>query len=77
MGSITENLTKVDNIKENLWPQVQDKVDFIKKCSADFGRSANTINNHWFGRFWSIPQDLVDDIIVYMQNYIANQPKKS
>ena len=67
---------KVESIKTDLWPEIDRKVDFIKKCAAEFGRSEHTVHNLWFARFWQIPIALVDDVEKFMKRYIDAQNRE-
>lgn len=65
-------MSKIDNIK-TLWKQINSKTQFMIEFSKSIDRSTNTLHNHWFARFWSVPKTLEDETISYMQNYIRNQ----
>ncbi|TXD45875.1 hypothetical protein [Polaribacter sp. IC073] len=69
---MAELKTKIDNIK-NLWKQINNKTAFIIECSSAVDRSANTLHNHWFARFWQVPNEKQDEVIIYMQKWIFNQ----
>ena len=68
----TEEITKNQNIK-NLWaklPNDGSKTEFIKVVAEDLGKSPNTLHNHWFARFWQIPEKHQDRVIELLQNTI-------
>ena len=65
-------MDKIDEIKV-LWKKIPNKTTFIMVFSKEIGRSANTVHNHWFARFWQVPQAKQDDTIKYMEKYIKNK----
>ncbi len=65
-------MNKIDNIK-NLWDSISYKTGFIEKAAEAFGKSKNTLHNHWFARWWSIPETHQDEVISFMQKYIKHQ----
>lgn len=67
-------MSKIDNIK-NLWSKIDYKTGFIEDASEAFKRSKNTLHNHWFARWFSVPEDEQDEVIKFMQNYIKQQNK--
>lgn len=69
---MTEEITKIDNIK-NLWQEINNKTNFIIAVAHDLDRSPNTLHNHWFARFWQVPEEKQDEVIKYMQTWIRNQ----
>jgi hypothetical protein len=62
----------IENIK-NLWNEIDYKTGFIVVASEEFKRSKNTLHNHWFARWFSIPETEQDNVVKFMQNYIKNQ----
>ena len=43
-----------------LWKELKNdgtKTRLIIKCAKEFGKSPNTIHNHWFSRFWQVPEE--------------------
>lgn len=64
-----------DNIKE-LWKMVDKKTEFIQAAAEDLDKSPLTLRQHWFGSFWSIPEEHQPRIVELLQNTIANQNKK-
>ncbi|WP_272151849.1 hypothetical protein [Tenacibaculum aiptasiae] len=67
-------MTNVDNIKV-LWREIKYKTGFIGKAAKHFNKRPSTLKNHWFSNvgFWSVPENLQDDVIEYMKNYISLQ----
>lgn len=65
----------IDNIK-TLWLKIDYKTGFIEKASKEFKRSENTLHNHWFARWFSVPKTHQKEVITFMQNYIKNQNTK-
>ena len=65
----------IGNIK-NLWGLINYKTGFIELCAKELDRSPNTLHNHWFARFWQIPQDMQIPVINLMQKTINNQAQK-
>ena len=72
---IEDKLELIDNIK-NLWQKINYKTGFIELCAKELDRSPNTIHNHWFARFWQVPQDMQEPVIKLMQKTINNQITK-
>ena len=66
----------IDNIRHNLYPQINSKTDFILQFSTHIGKSVHTLHNHWFARFWAIPLEHQEKTVDFMQKYIANQNKE-
>ncbi|CAL2077422.1 conserved protein of unknown function [Tenacibaculum sp. 190524A02b] len=64
--------TKKDNLK-SLYLKIDNKTKFLQSLADFIGRSPNTLKNHWFANFWSVPDDLIDEVIMFMQNYIKIQ----
>ena len=67
-------ITPLDNIK-NLYNDVGPKVPFFTALAVHLDRSPRTLNNHWFCRFWAIPEDQQQEVIAFMQKWIANRNK--
>jgi len=42
---------------QTLYSQIEKKTDFIKLVAKDLGKSPLTLRHHWFGQFWSIPEE--------------------
>lgn len=66
---------KIDNIKD-LWEQIDYKTGFIEDASIAFKKSKNTLHNHWFARWFSVPKKEQDNVITFMQTYINLQNSK-
>ncbi len=62
----------IQNIK-NLYAQIDKKVDFLIELANDLDKSPNTMRNHWFGNFWSIPEEYQERVVELLQNRIALQ----
>lgn len=71
----TETVSLIDNIKQ-LYPQVGKKAPFVIALAKHMGRSELTLLNHWFCRFWRVPEDDQEEVIAFMQKWIANLNKK-
>lgn len=72
---MSKTITKIDNIK-NLWdklPNDGSKTDFMVMLGKDIGRQPNTLKNHWFTSFWSIPKEFEDRVIELLQNTIREK----
>lgn len=67
-----QTLTKIDNIKE-LYAQLNKKTQFIIDCANDLGKSPLSLRQHWFSKFWAIPEDYQDRVVELLQNTIKNQ----
>lgn len=66
------DLNNHNNIKD-LYGLIADKKDFIMKVSAAFKRKPNTVSNHWFCGYFSVPEVIQDEVISFMQAYVSNQ----
>ncbi|WP_139959204.1 hypothetical protein [Flavicella sediminum] len=66
-------MAKIDNIK-NLFDLINDKQKFYEKVADEFGMEITSVRTGWFTRF-EIPKryKVQDNLIAFMQNYIANQ----
>lgn len=62
----------IDNIKK-LWPQIDQKTDFILAVSKAVKRAPNTLKNHWFCNFFSVPEENQDLVVKMMQKQIKKQ----
>ncbi len=65
----------VDNIKA-LWGELKNdgsKTRFIEACADELNKSPNTLHNHWFARFWQIPEKHQGRIVELLQNTIKLQ----
>lgn len=62
----------IDNIK-TLYQQVNKKTDFIKMAADDLGKSPLTLRQHWFGLFWSIPEEHQERVVELLQRTISQQ----
>lgn len=69
-------MNKTDNIKD-LWSKLEhgSKTTFIELVAFDLGKSPNTLHNHWFARWWQIPEEFKDRVIELLQKTIAQQNK--
>ncbi len=52
------------------------KGKFIVEYSDYIGVSVHTLQNHWFGRFFKIPESRMVQAVVFMQKYILNENSK-
>lgn len=64
--------TKIDNIK-NLYAQLNHKTNFTIALANELDKSPQSLRVHWFGNFWSIPDEYQDTVISFLQNTIKNQ----
>lgn len=64
----------IDNIK-SLYAQVKGKTKFKIYAAAYFGKAPSTLNNHWLGVFWAIPEKYQPEMVTLLQNWIKNQDK--
>lgn len=64
--------TKMDNIKD-LYSKLNHKTNFTILLAKELGKSPNSLRVHWFGNFWSIPEQYQDTVIRFLQNTIKNQ----
>jgi len=65
-------MRKIDNI-QNLYHQLYNKTEFVKLVAVELDRSPNTLAHHWFARFWQIPREFEDRVILLLQNTISQQ----
>lgn len=72
MSATTETISKKDTI-ENLYHQLDNKSDFIKKVAKEFKKKPGTLQNHWFSGFFSIPEDYEDRVIEILNETIESQ----
>lgn len=62
----------IENIKE-LYAQIDYKTGFLIQLGESLQKSPLTLRNHWFGNFWSIPEEYHERVVTFMQNYIKQQ----
>jgi hypothetical protein len=62
----------IENIQK-LWKKLDNKTEFIKLVAEDLDRSPNTLHNHWFARFWQVPEEHQPRVVELLQNTIKNQ----
>ena len=65
----------IDNIK-SLYSQVDKKNKLIEKVANDLGKKPNTLKNHWFSTFFSIPDEHQPRVIEILEETINNQSKE-
>ena len=67
-------MTNVNNIKA-LWKEIKYKTGFISEAAKHFNKRPSTLKNHWFSNvgFWSVPENLHDEVIEFMNDYISSQ----
>jgi hypothetical protein len=65
----------IDNIKF-LFEQIENKTDFYDAVSKEFGVEVDSVRVGWFYRF-ALPKKykVKENLITFMQNYIANKNK--
>lgn len=66
----TNTKSQIDVVKD-LYKNVGRKVDYMTALADHMGLSPLTLNNHWFCRFWSIPDDKIEEVIVFTIAYNA------
>lgn len=67
-------------MKENiqkLYNQLNDKSEFISEVAMAFGNTPQSIANHWFGRFWSIPEEHRPKVVKMLQDKVDKQNQKA
>ena len=64
----------IQNIK-NLWKEIDNKTAFIEMAAKDLNRSPNTLHNHWFARFWQVPEEHQSRVVELLQRTIKKQSK--
>jgi len=71
-------MEKIENIKNLYKNEIhnENRADLIEKISIEFNVATSSVRTGWFSRY-EIPSryNLQDQLIVFMQNYIANQPE--
>ncbi len=65
-------MKKIDNIKK-LVKGIVDKKTFYQTVADDLGKKANSLQNHWFNGFWSIPTKHEDRVMEIAQETIKRQ----
>jgi hypothetical protein len=59
----------------NLYQQVKRKTEFIGALASEIERSPNSLRNHWFGNFWSIPAKEQAATKKFLNKYLKKQAK--
>ncbi|WP_341217069.1 hypothetical protein [uncultured Wocania sp.] len=67
-----KTLTKIEHI-QSLYKQINHKTNFIKEIAKKLEKSPLSLRTHWFGNFWSIPEDYHDAVIEEIENKIKTQ----
>ena len=62
----------VKNIKQ-LFPQIENKYEFILLLSNEFKIKPSSIRTNWFSTFYSVPNKHQDRVIELLQNTIQRQ----
>lgn len=62
----------IDEIKE-LYNQLNHKTDFMKELADKLEKRPNTLKNHWFTGFWSIPIEHENFVLNFLKNKIESQ----
>lgn len=68
-------VTMLQNIKD-LYKEVKAKTEFIKAAADDLNKSPLTLRQHWFGNFWSIPEEHQPRVVELLQNTLLTQNQK-
>ena len=69
---MNQTLTPIDEIKD-LYSQVKRKNDFMKALAESLGKKPNTLKNHWFSGFFSIPDEHLEETKTFLQSTIKKQ----
>lgn len=64
--------TLIDEIKE-LYSQINEKTKFMEMVASDLIKKPNTLKNHWFSSFFSIPDEYQERVMELLQNTIKEQ----
>lgn len=60
---INETTTEITTAEiKLLWAKVKNKGNFIEALAEKLGRSPLTLDRHWFGRYWSIPKEYMQQV---------------
>jgi|TARA_R110001599_G_scaffold165527_1_gene354932 hypothetical protein len=62
----------VKNIKQ-LFPQIENKYEFILLLSNEFKIKPSSIRTNWFSTFYSVPDKHQKRVVQLLQNTIKNQ----
>jgi hypothetical protein len=69
---MTETITPIEQIKD-LYSQIKQKTKFIEAAAKAIGRSPNSLRNHWFSEFWSIPAEHQETVKLLLEETIKGQ----
>lgn len=59
------------NIIEEQYEQIEDRKlrkELVRICSREFGVKELSIVNHWFGRYYSVPDKYQDRVLQLIRN---------
>ena len=59
-----------------LWPKIAKKTKFIEAIAEKIERKPLSLRSHWFGAFWSIPEEHQATVMEEMNKWIKNNPIK-
>lgn len=51
----------IDEIQA-LWKKLKNKGVFVKAFAEKLGKSPLTLDRHWFGRYWAIPKEHIQEV---------------
>ncbi len=69
---MNQTINLIDEIKD-LYSKVSKKTKFIILASVELEKSALTLRHHWFGQFWSIPEEHQSKVKELLELTIENQ----
>lgn len=72
----TEAITKNETI-QSLYQKINDKSQFIKDVAKDLDKKPGSLQNHWFSRFFSVPESHEDRVIEMLEDAIEKQNSTS
>ncbi|SHJ44913.1 hypothetical protein [Aquimarina spongiae] len=56
-----------------LYAKIEDKQKFINRLAEIFDLNPRSIQNHWFGKVFSIPKRYVEQVLLLLEETIQNQ----
>lgn len=69
---VAEIKEPIEEIKE-LYSQINRKTEFMVELAKALGKRPNTLKNHWFTLFWSIPIELELFVLEFLKEKIKSQ----
>lgn len=71
----TAEKTLREQIK-NYWVFVPHKTSFIERMAILFEKSPITLTNHWFGKFWMIPEPYQERVLEEIKKEVESAPEQ-